>query len=69
MSQRAVAKKFGIDPASLSRFLSGKENLAKPWSESGEALQSIFRMKADKLRKLTPYERIKRFGELYGGKN
>ena len=69
ISQRAVAKRFGIDPASLNRFLSGKENLAKPWTEPGEALQRIFKMKADKLRKLSPEERVNRFHKIYGGKN
>ena len=68
-SQRAVAKRFKIDPASLNRFIKGKENLSKPWTESGEALQGIFKMKADKLRKLSPEERVNRFNKIYGDKN
>lgn len=69
ISQRAVARRYGLDPATLNRFIKGVDHIKNPWAVSTIRLSKAFKMSIKRLSGLSPEEREQRFQELYGGQN
>ena len=67
-SKRAVARRYGLDPATLNRFLQGVDHIKNPWAVSTIRLSKAFRMSIKRLSVLTQEERVLRFNQLYGDK-
>ena len=65
-SQRAVAKRYGLDPATLNRFLKGVGHIKNPWAVSTIRLSRAFKVSIKKLSAMDKVERVRRFTELYG---
>jgi len=68
-SQREIARRFGLDPATLNRFLQGVDHIKNPWAVTTIRLSKAFKTSIKKLSAMDKEERARRFNQLYGGKN